>query len=384
VSISALAASTFAICSVGVLAPKLAAAFDLSHAGIGFVTSLIFLGAAIGSVPAGRLTDQTDPSRILAGSMTLFAASITLVALAPNLVVLLLAAAMAGIAYGGVNPLTNVVVAERLEGRLGFFLSLKQSGVPLGGLLAGVILPPVALSYGWRWSVAVAAVLCALVAAASPLLRNAKALGVADARPGSGTTRRQIAGLGVFGFTMAGIQWTFQTYLVLFLTQELHFGLALAGLALALTQGLGACARLAWGWLSDLSGRRLEAVLLTAVMQVVALQLLATVSSDTAIWPLVALAGLTVVGWNGAYYGLLAETAGPGNVGQVSGKILAMIFAGSVVCPPVFGSLVDSLSSWRPLWAICGLAGAVATAALGIGLRGPVKTDTVAAMSERT
>jgi MFS family permease len=369
VSVSALAAATFAISAIGVLAPKLESAFGLSRAGVGLLTSLMFLGAAIGSGPAGKLTDTRRPASVLGLSMAAFAGAVALMALAPGRAVLLLAVGLAGLAYGGVNPPTNVVVAGRLARRVGFFLGLKQSGVPLGGLVAGIVLPPVAIAYGWRVSVGLAAAVCGVAAIAVVLIRDARGVVLPGSRPGRGAGRRQIAALGTFGFVMAGSQWVFLTYLVLFLTEELHFGLALAGLALALAQGLGACARLAWGWLSDVSGRRLYVLLLMAAMQVVALEFLALVPVGAAAWPMVGLAGLTVVGWNGAFYGLVAETAGPGRIGEVTGRTLVLIFAGSVVFPPLLGALVDTVNSWRPLWALCGALVALAAIVLWTGCR---------------
>jgi MFS family permease len=384
VSVSALAAGTFAISAPGVLAPKLAAAFHLSRAEIGVVTSLVFLGASVASGPAGRWTDRNDPARVLGVAMALFTAAIVLLALAPNRIVLFAAAVLAGLAYGGVNPPTTVVVAGRLARRLGFFLSLKQSGVPLGGLLAGVVLPPVAIAFGWRWAVGLGALLCAFAAAATPLLRNAQTLNRAGRTPGPGLTRRQLGALGIFGFIMAGSQWAFLTYLVLYLTEQFHFGLGLAGLALALAQGLGACARLGWGWASDVSGRRLPVLLVMAGLQATTLALLASLSSRMFAWPLVALAGLTVIGWNGAFYGLIAETAGPGAVGQVSGQVLVLIFAGSVVFPPLLGALVDSAGSWRPLWAVCGGMVGLGALVLAVGLRGHETAALVPAAAKPT
>jgi MFS family permease len=382
VSISALAAATFAISAIGVLAPKLQSNFDLSRTGVGLLTSLMFLGAAIGSGPAGKLTDRTRPANVLGLSMAAFAGGVALLAVAPSRGVLLAAVALAGVAYGGVNPPTNVMVAGRMAQRVGFFLGLKQSGVPLGGLVAGVVLPPVALAYGWRVSVALAAVVCVLAAFAVILVRNARRIVLTASGQGKEVDRRQVAALGTFGFVMAGTQWAFLTYLVLFLTEQLHFGLALAGLALALAQGLGACARLAWGWLSDVSGRRLDVLLVMAAMQVAALELLALVPVRAAVWPLVGLAGLSVVGWNGAFYGLVAETAGPGRIGEVSGRALVLIFAGSVVFPPLLGALVDAVDSWRPLWAVCGGMVAIAAIVLRTGLRRPTELALVSVPAE--
>jgi MFS family permease len=382
VSISALATATFAISAIGVLAPKLQSAFDLSRTGVGLLTSLMFLGAAVGSGPAGKLTDRCRPALVLGLSMAAFAGAVAVLAVAPTRAVLLAAVALAGLAYGGVNPPTNVMVAGRLARRVGFFLGLKQSGVPLGGLLAGVILPPVALAYGWRVSVGLAAVVCGLAAVAVVLVRNARRMVLASSAQGKEVGRRQIAALGTFGFVMAGTQWAFLTYLVLFLTEQLHFGLALAGLALALAQGLGACARLAWGWLSDVSGRRLDVLLIMAAMQVAALELLALVPVRGAVWPLVGLAGLSVVGWNGAFYGLVAETAGPGRIGEVSGRALVLIFAGSVAFPPLLGALVDAVDSWRPLWAVCGGMVAIAAIVLRTGLRRSTEIALVSVAAE--
>ena len=370
VSASALAAGTFAISAPGVLAPKLAAAFDLSRTQIGVVTALVFLGAAVGSGPAGRWTDRGDPARVLGLSMACFTAAVLLIAAAPDRGALFGGAVPAGLAYGGVNPPTTVVVAGRLARRLGFFLSLKQSGVPIGGLLAGVLLPPAALAFGWRAAVALAAVLCAVAAAVTPLLRNAPTLDLGGRAAGPPPPRRKLAALATFGFIMAGSQWAFLTYLVLYLTEQFGFGLGAAGLALALAQALGACARLAWGWASDVSGRRLEVLLLMATLQMTALALLAAVSVRALAWPLVALAGTMVIGWNGAFYGLLAETAGAGSVGRVSGGVLIFIFGGSVVFPPLLGALVDTAGSWRPLWATCAGMVAVGALVLGAGVRG--------------
>jgi len=370
VSVAALAAGTFAISAPGVLAPKLEEAFDLSRTEIGVVTSLVFLGASVGSWPAGRLTDRGEPARVLGVAMALFSAAVALLALAPDRTVLFLAAVLAGLAYGGVNPPTTVVVAGRLARRLGFFLSLKQSGVPLGGLAAGLVLPPVAIAFGWRAAVGLGAAACALAAAATPLLRNAQTFRLEGGGSAPLPPRRRLQALAAFGFVMAGSQWAFLTYLVLYLTERLHFGLGLAGAALALAQGLGACARLAWGWASDVSGRRLAVLLVMAGLQVTALALLAWLPSRGLAWPLVALAGTSVVGWNGAYYGLVAETAGPGNVGRVSGHVLVLIFAGSVVFPPLLGALVDAAGSWRPLWGTCAGLVALAAAVLAAGLRG--------------
>jgi MFS family permease len=384
VSIVALGAATFALSGIGTLAPKLQTAFELSRAEIGLVTSLVFVGSVFTSRLGGRLTDSRGPARVLGLSLAAFAASMGLVAAAPDAAFFMAAIFVAGLFYGGVNPPTNVVVAGRLQQRrLGFFLSLKQSGVPIGGLLAGAVLPPIAVAFGWRLAFVVGAAVCFVAAASTPLLRGAAVLHAAAERNNSPLGLRQLAGLGIFGFVMAGTQWTFLTYLSLYLTEHLGFTLALAGLALVLAQGVGAGARLVWGWASDATGRRLLVLLVMTGAQLAGLELLAGNPGRTAVWPIVAFAGFTIVGWNGAYYALLAEQVGPARVGRASGDVLAFIFAGSVILPPLYGMIVDSAGAWRPMWAVAGGVAGVAGVILWTGLRESPLAHSLATNPER-
>jgi MFS family permease len=367
---AALAAGTFAIAAIGTLAPKLEADVGLSRVEVGFLTSLVFIGSMLSSRRAGRLTDSFGAARVLGLALVGFAAAMAIAAVAPDVAVLMLAVLGAGIAYGGVNPPTNVVVAGRLARRLGFFLSLKQSGVPLGGLLAGLALPPVAVAFGWRWAFGLAVLVCLATAALAPLLRNAAVLrSSVGAWSDPGRDRRRLLVVGAFGFVMSGTQWTFLTYLSLYLTGTHGFSLAEAGLALAIAQGLGAVGRLLWGHLSDAEGRRVPILLAMASLALVSLALLASDPGTAAIWPVVAVSGFAIVGWNGAYHALVAESAGPGRVGRASGEALFFVFGGAVALPPLLGLLTDATGSWRLLWTVAAAFVAVAGIGLWAGLR---------------
>jgi MFS family permease len=374
VSLAALAAGTFAIVAFGALAPMLEVELGLTRAEIGFLTSLVFIGSMITSRPAGKLTDSIGPTRVLFGALVLFAGGMAFAALAPSTVAFMLAVLLAGLAYGGVNPPTNVVVAGQLGRRLGFFLSVKQSGVPLGGLLAGVALPPIAVAFGWRWALAVTVVVCIAVAASTPLLRNAAVLrGSSAVQSEPSIRRRELVAIGFFGFVMSGSQWTVFTYLTLFLTDDLGFTLGVAGLALGLAQGMGAGGRLIWGWLSDSPGRRLVILVVVALLSAGLLAALAGGAGQVALWPIAAALGLALVGWNGAYHALVAERAGAGRIGKASGNALVFVFAGAVALPPLLGILGDALDSWPALWAVDAavviLAALVLAATLGSSVK---------------
>lgn len=372
ISLGALAAATFAVVAFGALAPALQTEFGFSNAEIGLLVALVFLGAGATSVPAGRLTDRVGPALVLGWSLGLFTVAMAVVAVAPTVAVFLTAVTIGGLVYGGVNPPTNVLVAGRMRFRLGFFLSVKQSGVPLGGLLAGVVLPPVAVATSWRWAMLVAVGVCGVVAALTPLLRGAGVTGgrghAHEARSPLGA--RETAALGLFGFAMSGTQWSVFAHLTLFLTEDRGFSLALAGLGLGLAQGLGAGSRVLWGWLSDIPGRRLFILMTLAVLSVTSLVALGSGVDGPALWVVLGAAGVVIVGWNGAYYALIADRAGAAGLGRASANALIFIFAGSVFMPPVLGLTVDLTDSWEVFWLTASALVAVAGVGLWLGLRG--------------
>jgi MFS family permease len=371
VSLAALAAGTFCTVAIGALAPELQADLGLSRGEIGLLTGLVSAGASLASRRAGALTDSAGPATVLALALLLFAAAFAAAAVAPTAALVMAALFVAGLGYGGTNPPTNVVVAGRMTGRIGFFMSLKQTGVPIGGFLAGLVLPPIAVAVSWRAAFGVGALLALAVAASTRLLRGAAVLSApAEAGNRGGPSRRERWVIGVYGLVMAGTQWVFLTYLVLYLTERRGFGLERAGLVLAAATACSVGGRLGWGWLSDRSGRRVGVLVGTSGVGAAALAMFAAGVSGPAVWPVAILAGTTLVGWNGVFHALVADHAGPGAIGRLSGEVMAFVFAGSTIAPPVLGLVSDRSDSWTLLWALA--AGLVVAAA--VLLRAGIRT----------
>ena len=144
ISLAALGAAAFAGVSIGALAPDLKAAFGFSRTEIGMVSALVTLGASIASRPMGRLTARLGPYRVLVASLAAIALGSLIQAAAPAGWVLMIGTLFLGFAYGGIGPPTNVAIAGRMQGGIGFFMSVKQAGMPIGSFLAGLVLPSVA------------------------------------------------------------------------------------------------------------------------------------------------------------------------------------------------------------------------------------------------
>ena len=122
---------------------------------------------------------------------------------------------------------------------MSLIFSIKQTGVPLGGALAGALVPPLVLYLSWRWSAVAVALLCLAVALAIQPARAADAAvrsGVADRISGDlfaplGMVLRQSVGTGdgdrVDGLRRA--QLALIAYYVSYLNLELGYGLVAAG-----------------------------------------------------------------------------------------------------------------------------------------------------------
>ena len=174
--------TSMAMIAPSVLAPVAARDLGLAPQSIGFFASLTYLGAMLSGLVAGRLTARFGPLAVCQAAVVLGGVGLALGYLAIAAVVPL-AAIVIGLGYGIVNPVSSHILARRTPpGMLALVFSIKQTGVPVGGAIAGVVAPPLALALGWTGALPVLAAVC--VAAAFALLPARSAL--AEKRPASG------------------------------------------------------------------------------------------------------------------------------------------------------------------------------------------------------
>src|SRR3546814_795843 len=172
-------------------------------------------------------------------------------------------AVLIGLGYGPITPASSHLLARSTPAhRMSFVFSVKQTGVPLGGVLAGMIVPGLAGLIGWQGAFLIIATITLLCAVAiQPLCAeldadkdNTQALSF-----GSGLaaplrlvfSHRSLAVLAGVSFLLSMTQLSLTTYLVTYLHDDLSMGLIIAGFTLAVAQAAGVAGRLAWGYLSD-------------------------------------------------------------------------------------------------------------------------------------
>lgn len=361
------AASSASLC-FATLAPFFVDDLGLGFTAVAALNAALFVGAAAASPWAGRWVDRLGYgpalTRGVAGMIVCFLAATA----ASGYWWLLAAAATAGLGFAFVNPAANLAVGAGFDPRRrGTVMGLKQTGISLGGVGAGVWLPAVAIAWGWRVALLQVAALLVVAAAVSAATLGALrrvAAGRESQEPARPTPRAYALWTG--GVLLSCPQALLMLFLVLYVSTEGGVGPALAGVLFAATQVAALIGRVALGVVSDIvfaGGRR--TVLVGAALGAAAVMFgLAAVPADAviAVVALAVLGGLTAIGWNGVYMAALVDVAPPDAAGAVSGVGVGLNLAAVVAFPLVAGALLDAGLGFSGLWVIGG-AGALAAAA---------------------
>jgi MFS family permease len=131
----------------------------LSAAVAGVLVGAVPAGKAIGSYAAGAAVDRIGERRVLALGAMLFGALVLVATAAP------FAALLALLVVGGLFAATATPAGGKLVllsfpvTRRGLAMGIRQTGIPLGGLVAALLLPWLAGAWGWRTGLVAAGLL---------------------------------------------------------------------------------------------------------------------------------------------------------------------------------------------------------------------------------
>jgi MFS family permease len=353
ITLAVQALTSMAMIAPSVLAPVAAAELGVSPQSIGWFVALEYLFATFSGLACGALIGRFGPVRVCQISVCLGAAGLA-AATGALLPVVFAAAGLIGSGYGLVNPVSSHMLASAAPPRMrSLIFSIKQTGVPLGGALAGALVPPLVLALSWRWSAAAVALLCLALALAIQPARAADAALQRSAGTGSAAdffaplamvfANPPVLELAMVSMIFGSAQLALIAYFVSYLNLELGYGLVAAGLIYSSAHAAGIVGRIAWGAVADrwLSPRSMLGAL--GVMMALSGVGVAGFNAD---WPLSAvilvsaLYGASAVGWNGVYLAEVARLAPPGRVGAITGGTQFFTFIGALAAPPLFGFVV--------------------------------------------
>jgi len=316
----------------------------------------------------GLAADRIGERLVLSAGLAAGAGALAGAAFAGTYGGLVLLLALAGAFGASVNAASGRAVMQWFpRAERGLALGIRQTNVPIGGLVASLGLPPLAHAAGVRAALLALAAGCASGAVAGALLLRDPRHGDAETGPISRPLRDPAAWRISGGSSLILVgQTATMSFTVLFLHSARGLSTTAAAAALAGSQALGAPFRIGAGHWSDRLGarivplRRLALVIATTLVLVALL----THARTWLLVPALVAAGGVGLSWNGLSFTAAAEIAGARASGAALGLQQTALGVGGIAAPIGFAALVGAAS-----WRVAFLASAVATLAGWLVLR---------------
>ncbi len=352
----------------GALAVQLTEELRFGALGLGTAVSL----QRLASIPmvgyAGRLVDRLGAARSLRLGALIAAVSCLGVAfVARDWVTLAIWLALSGAAMALADPGANRMLVNSVpSGRLGTAFGFKQSAPPIATMLAGLAVPLIALTVGWRWAFALGGLACIVVTvsvgAPPSRVRRTSRTAAKERLRDRGLIVLLAIGLG-FGTASSAVVPAF------YVAGAVAAGASptLAGTLLAVASVATILTRMGAGWLADRMPRR--PIQLFMVGQLVGFVGHALLSTGTpgimAVGVVLALAGTW--GFHGVFWFAMVR-AYRDTPGAITGAVSPGALTGGALSPLVFGA-VATAHGYRAAWALAAALSLVAVLISAIGSR---------------
>jgi sugar phosphate permease len=359
----AVGAGAFAALRMGLpsLGPAVRSEYGLSLGEVGLAFAAVTGGGMLTLVPWGALTDRIGERPVMASGLAGCALALVGAAVAPSYVALLVALFVAGMLGASATGASGrAVMGWFARSERGFALGIRQMALPLGGALASLTLPSLVGARGLDAAFVALAGLSFTAAVASLLLMRdpPPAPNRRPALPAPPPTRdARLWRLGAGGALLVCAQASMLGFIVLFLHDAREVSAATAAAALALVQLIGAGLRIVAGRRSDREGLRIAPMRRMAARNAALLAALAALATGPGpvLYPLLLVAAVATMTWNGLAFTAAAEISGRARAGTAMSLQNTIISVGGALAPAAFGVLVEA-TSWSAAFAVLAAA----------------------------
>lgn len=355
--------ASLALVSAGVLAPVVAPQIGLHPDQVGLFVGTGYLVAMLSGIATGPWVGRLGAaglSQWLLGLLVLGALAVS----SGMPLLILLGAALIGVTNGMSNPASAELLGRHAPtNATGSFFALKQTSVPVGIGLGGLLLPLGLVTVGWQASMWIMAAVCLLLA-----LVMAPTVGVLDAgrrrdlaMTGARDTLRAawrlpaLRRLGLMSLAYAMGQQAFLAFVVSMLT--LRHGLSLPVAAGLLSASQVACSfmRIGLGPVADRwvpPHKLLVWVGAGTSLGCLALAWMPTSAGVAGLTFVVVACGAMAMGWNGLFFAELVRRVPREQVAAAAGGTQFFTFLGAMIGPVVFGGLLQAGASYQAVYSL--------------------------------
>ena len=330
--------------------------FGLTDSKIAVYSLLVYCIGFFSSSAAGSVIIKFGPLR--ASQICLIAAALAmLIASFGEFWLIIPAALLLGCGMGPTTPASSQILARFSKpSQAPLVFSIKQTGVPVGGFLAGAVLVPLAEAFSWQ--VALMASSCAALLAAIWMQRfrnrfddqrsPSRLISIKDIKSSfkAATATPGLQKLAFSGFAFSGLQVAFMYYFIAFAVEEVKLEPIVAGRVYAAASIVAIVGRIFWGWIAGGRMDPRKLLIWLSITMFVSIAAVGMANPNWGIWGLAAAAvafGATGISWNGVHLAEAARQAPSGQVPVVMGGIISCCFLGLIVLPALHGAVFVSL-----------------------------------------
>ncbi|MGE7766938.1 MFS transporter [Peribacillus sp. NPDC096540] len=362
-------AATFVTYGMGPIATFYQIEWNLTPLQTGFIVSAVNIGPMFSMLVFGYLMDKKGEKQIIGwGTIILGVSALTLV-FVNNYIVLLLLLLLVGIWYGSAQTGGSTAIVKWFPNKhRGLALGIRQTGIPIGGALASVI-----LSYTYNhFNLSVTHVVQGVVAIIGGLLfllfyHEPERTSATKAKSGSFKEKmnaiknnKELYPVYIVGIVMMSLQMIIIAHFMSYLHQEGSYSLTEAGKYLSLVLIGGMIGRVVIAWLSDQffehnRERLLLIVMVVAVLLTVMLPLIIGVEFKILMLLFCFLLGFVAIGWYSIFIACVTEQSDPRYIGLTVSSALTLNQLFIVIAPSLFGLVVNIFSYQLALY-IVGIA----------------------------
>ncbi|MDA1739482.1 MFS transporter [Bacillus cereus] len=349
--------ATLIIYGVGVFALFWKEEYALTNMESGLLVSVVNVGPLFCMLFVGRLLDQYNEKILISISSFLLGSSLLLTNIVSGFNGLLFVLLLIGMFYSVSQPGGSKVILKWFpkENR-GLAMGIRQAGIPIGGALAGVLIPFLTVQYNMTYAINSIACICIIggvlffVFYKEPYVQE-------EARKGHNKIsfwmelkvvicKKELYPIYITGICMISLQMVLVGHFMKFLAGEQSITSIVAGTVFSVMFFSGMIGRIALAAISDVfykGNRRIP--LFIAVCASIGLILLLVINIHTitsgVLYSISALLGFFSIGWFSLFIAEVAELASEESVGITVSVALTLNQIAIIVAPVLFGYIVD-------------------------------------------
>ncbi len=342
---------------VGVFALFWKEEYALTNTESGLLVSVVNVGPLFCMLFVGRLLDQYNEKILISISSFLLGSSLLLTNIVNGFNGLLFVLLLIGMFYSVSQPGGSKVILKwfRKENR-GLAMGIRQAGIPIGGALAGVLIPFLTVQYNMTYAINSIACIC-IIGGLLFFMFYKEPYVQEEARKGHNNIsfwmelkvvicKKELYPIYITGICMISLQMVLVGHFMKFLAGEQSITFIVAGTVFSVMFFSGMIGRIALATISDVlykGNRRIP--LFIAVCASIGLILLLVMNIHTitsgVLYGVSALLGFFSIGWFSLFIAEVAELASEESVGITVSVALTLNQIAIIVAPVLFGYIVD-------------------------------------------